>query len=102
MGLKKQNLVLLEIFYERPIEVQKAISLLEKQGLKKNEIVLLQAESRIVKLLRKLFFWIASEDCKDNVKYKIQLMIPQNLTYEVKNTLQKYTSIGRLYVEDLS
>lgn len=98
MGLEKQNLVLLEIFYERPIEVQKAISLLEKQGFKKNEIVILKAESLIVKALRKLFFWTDNGSAAEKARFKIQLMVPNDISMEVKTTLQKYTSIGKLSV----
>ena len=98
MGLKKRNLVLLEIFYERPIEVQKAVSLLENQGFNKNEIVILQAEPLMVKVLRKLLFGSIDGRSPQKSRFRIQVMVPKRVSSEVKTTLKKYTAINKLSV----
>lgn len=98
MGLKKESQILLEIFYDRPIDVQKAVSLLEKNGFKKSELVILKSESLIVRALRKILFWTLHEGQQSKSSFKIQLLVNKNLTSSVQETLKKYTNISRFSI----
>ena len=103
MGTFNHDSALLEVLYDKPIEIQKALSLLEKQGFTKNEIVVLKTESLIVRSLRKIFSMATSnfgEQKNRTEEFKIQLVAPHHLTEKIQRTLKKYTRFRKFNINN--